>query len=124
MSADELKRILVVEDDAVNRILMTSLLKDKYELVMAEDIQAGQEVLGETPVELVLLDLSLSQKEDGLELVKFIRGNDALASLPVIIVTAHVNKRSQDLAMEGGGDAFIPKPVDRTLLLETIASFI
>ena len=109
------KQILVVDDDAMNRKLLGSLIEIMgHRVVYAEDGLVALDVLS-PEIDLVLLDVMMP-KIDGYEVVRRIREQDAYADLPVIMVTALKGKDDQLKAVEAGANDFISKPVTKTEL--------
>ena len=76
-----MKRILIVEDVELNRDLLTQLLEDTYELVIAVDGAAGVEMAIAHRPDLILMDLSLPLV-DGWEATRRIKANASTAAIP------------------------------------------
>jgi two-component system, cell cycle response regulator DivK len=68
---------------------------------------------------LILLDLSMP-KMSGWEVLKIIRGDDALKHIPVITITAQVMAGDRERVMEAGFDGYIPKPISVSTIVKTI----
>ena len=112
-------RILIVEDNPVNLDLVMQLLEDDYELLTAEDGQAGVDLaIGEKP-DLILLDLSLPKKS-GWEVCEEVKKTLGDAVMPIIALTAHAIKGDREKALRIGFDDYVTKPIDEDLLFETI----
>ena len=62
-----------------------------------------------TPIDLVILDLNMPDVH-GLEVLKFIRGHDALRGLPVIVLTTRGDAQSRTAALEAGATLYMTKP--------------
>ena len=106
------KRILVVEDNPDNRILITDVLASlAYEVSVAEDGEEGvTKAKAEVP-DLILIDLSLPKK-DGWTAAGEIKAEDALKDIPIIALTAHAMVGDREKAIEAGCDDYISKPID------------
>jgi two-component system cell cycle response regulator DivK len=115
--------VLIVEDVALNRDLLVQLLQDRYRLVLADDGIAALERAQEAKPDLILMDLSLPRM-DGWEATRRLKANDALARIPVIVLSAHAMRAHEQRAHECGCDDFLTKPIDETLLFEKIARHI
>lgn len=115
-----MKRILVVEDNPVNLELIRQLLEDDYEVIDASDGEQGVERAIESIPDLVLMDLRLP-KVDGWKAFETLRERADTAKIPVIAVTAYAVKGDRERILEAGFDAYLSKPVDEDLLVETIA---
>lgn len=113
-------RVAVVEDNADNRLLLQALLGDRYDLVEFENGADALKAIGEQPVDLVLLDISLPGM-DGNEVLRRIRRDLVLKALPVIAITAHAMAGDREKFLAAGFDDYITKPiVDETRLLAAI----
>ncbi len=111
-------RILVVEDNQLNRELLCDWLETEgYEVQSATDLQTGTTAIETQQPHLVLLDVKLGD-EDGLSLVAWIRKQPNLLRIPVLAVTAHAMLTDQERILQAGCNAWIPKPVDFKLLRE------
>ena len=109
-------RILVVEDNALNRELLCDWLEAQdYAVLSAEDLGGAQRLLqGEQP-DAVLLDVQLGS-EDGLSLAGWMRQQPKLSGIPVIAVTAHAMVTEQQRFLQSGCNACISKPIDFKVL--------
>jgi two-component system, cell cycle response regulator DivK len=113
-------RLAVVEDNSDNRLLLSALLEDAYELdeyVDGPDALAG---IPARPPALVLLDISLPGME-GPEVLRRLRADPALATIPVIALTAHAMAGDRERYLSLGFDSYVTKPiVDESLLFAAI----
>jgi sigma-B regulation protein RsbU (phosphoserine phosphatase) len=109
-------RILIVDDDADTRLLLSRILAGKgYDVVTAADGLEALAVLEKERIQLVISDW-LMPKMDGLELCKRIRASSFPGYVYVIILTAKDSKGELIAAMEAGADDYIAKPFDRNEL--------
>lgn len=112
------KRILLVEDNEMNReMLSRRLLRKGYEVVIAVDGLQGVEMARAQRPQLILMDLSLPGI-DGWEATRRIKANPATRAIPVIALTAHAMSDDRAKALDAGCDDFDTKPVDLVRLLE------
>lgn len=104
--------ILIVDDEPKNRHLLEAILEPEgYRLIFAEN---GQEALRQTienRPDLVLLDVMMPDIT-GFEVCDLIRQDPDLAEIPVIMITALVDKESRLKGIDVGADDFLSKPVD------------
>jgi two-component system cell cycle response regulator/two-component system cell cycle response regulator DivK len=109
-------RILVVEDNAINRELLCDWLEAQdYVVLSAEDLGGAQRLLqGEQP-DAVLLDVQLGN-EDGLSLAAWMRRQPGFSGIPIIAVTAHAMVTEQQRFLQSGCNACISKPIDFKVL--------
>ena len=113
-------RIAVVEDNPDNRLLLQALLEDRHQLTEYENGADALEGMRAAPPELVLLDISLPRM-DGTEVLRRMRGDPALANVPVIALTAHAMSGDRDRFIELGFDDYVAKPiVDEAILFACI----
>ena len=113
-------RIAVVEDNPDNRLLLQALLDGTHQLSEYDNGADALEGMRADPPELVLLDISLPRM-DGTEVLRRMRGDPALAGVPVIALTAHAMSGDRERFMNQGFDDYVAKPiVDETLLFASI----
>ena len=117
-------RILVVEDNELNRdMLSRRLTRRGYEVVLAGDGEEGLALARETRPDLVLMDLSLPGL-DGWETTRQLRADEDLKATPVIALTAHAMQGDRETALEAGCDDYDTKPVDFARLMGKIEALI
>ena len=105
------KRILVVEDNDLNRKLFCDLLKANGFAV--EPVADGEAVLARTREfvpNLVIMDIQLPTVS-GLELIEAIKGDSTLRAIPVLAVTAYAGKGDEERIRQAGADGYLAKPV-------------
>ena len=114
-------RVLVAEDNPVNRMVISAMLANgSYEVVMAEDGQAAVEAFERDRPDLVLMDISMPRL-DGLEATRAIRKmEDGEGRTPIIGVTAHAVGDVRATCLEAGMDDYVPKPVQQADILLAI----
>ena len=103
-------KIAVVEDNPDNRLLVSALLEDRYEIVEYETGKEAVSGIGKDEPDLVLLDISLPEM-DGTEVLEWIRGPAGLADLPVIALTAHAMAGDREKYLSLGFDEYVTKPI-------------
>jgi len=108
--------ILVVDDNESNRnLLQHQLEKQGHTTSLAPSGRQAHKMLLENPPDLVLLDL-LMQDMNGFELLNIMKGDDALRSIPVIIVTGLQHKDTAARCIKAGAFEILLKPINPTLL--------
>jgi CheY-like chemotaxis protein len=113
-------KILLVEDNEMNRDMLSRRLKRKdFEVVIAVDGQAGVDMAGSENPDIILMDLSLPVM-DGWEATRRIKADDGTKGIPVIALTAHAMQGDEEKALEAGCDDYDTKPVNFKRLLEKI----
>ena len=113
------KVILVVEDNAMNLDLMTSLLEaHDFTVLSARNGADGVDMALEQVPDLILMDVSLPGM-NGLEAVNQLKAHPITEDIPVVAVTAHALANDRRAAFRAGCVAFMTKPIDtRTLIKE------
>jgi CheY-like chemotaxis protein len=115
-----LARILIVEDNEMNRDMLSRRLQKKgYDVSIAVDGQAGVDLASGSLPDLVLMDLSLPVL-DGWEATRLLKADPATAGIPVIALTAHAMQGDQERALDAGCDDYDTKPINLSRLLEKI----
>jgi len=115
-------RILVAEDNAVNRILVVRLLeKHGYGVAVAANGREALAALETGPFDLVLMDLQMPEM-DGFEVTAAIRERERRNGqhLPIVAITAHAMKGDRERCLEVGMDDYVSKPICAADLLRTI----
>ena len=119
-----MSKILLVEDNEMNRDMLTRRLERKgYEIVIAVDGQAGIDMASSTTPDIILMDLSLPVI-DGWEATRKIKADPATQSIPVIALTAHAMAGDEKKAREAGCDDYDTKPIDLKRLLGKIENLL
>ena len=111
-----MKKILIVEDVEMNIDLLTQLLEEAYELVIARDGAQGVALAEQERPDLVLMDMSLPVM-DGWEATRRLKANPALQHIPVVGLSAHAMSGDAEKALAAGCSAYLTKPLDDVLLL-------
>lgn len=116
-----MKTILIVEDTELNIDLMTQLLEDDYNLLVARDGEQGVAMANENQPDLILMDISLPVM-DGYEATRRIR--ETLQSTPIIGLSAHAMSGHEQKAKDAGCNDYLTKPVDEDLLMEKLKEYL
>ncbi len=127
-AAAKTHRILLAEDNPVNRLVMQHMLNESpYELIIAEDGLAVVELFRDHGADLVLMDMSMPRM-DGLAATHAIRlmeaeNKGASTRTPILGVTAHAAIEDRQAAIKAGMDDVLTKPVKRNLLIRALAQW-
>jgi CheY-like chemotaxis protein len=116
--------ILVVDDeDALRDVVCEMLEALGYRTLQANCADDAMRVLDEISPDLVLTDIMMPNA-DGFTLIRRMRSNNALASIPIIVLSARATFESRDSATRMGASAFVPKPFTSLELEEVVRRFI
>ena len=119
MSVEQL-HILVIDDNADILYMLQAMLKHKgYKVSIKENTTGIEAYVVELNPGLILMDMLLSGA-DGRELCRQFKLNEAIAAIPVIMLSAHPQARVECIA--AGADFFVEKPFEMQELLKTVAA--
>jgi two-component system, cell cycle response regulator DivK len=116
-----MKTILIVEDIDINIDLLSQILEEDYNLLVAKDGQQGVLSTRQNNPDLVLMDISLPVM-DGYEAARTIRKD--FQSLPIIGLSAHAMQGDAEKAKAAGCNDYLTKPVDEDLLLKLLKRYL
>jgi len=118
------RRILLVEDEPVNREVTSFLLSDAGQWIeVAEDGAEAVAMVAREPYDLVLMDMQMPRM-DGLEATRQIRRSAQGRTLPILALTANAFLEDKALCLDAGMNDFISKPVDPDLLFSTVLKWL
>ena len=115
--------ILLVEDNANNRLTARALLKDQYTVLEAENGEAGIALALDKQPDLILMDIALPDI-DGVEAFKSIRKNPSTQNIPIVALTASAMQTEREIFLAHGFDAFIAKPIIEEEFMKTVQGVI
>jgi two-component system chemotaxis response regulator CheY len=117
-----MKRILVADDSTATRAMVAAALSD-LKHVQVERVSTGIEaikLLSTTGIDLVLTDIHMPEI-NGLELVRFIKSDGRLRSIPVIVISTEAAEDDRRRALSLGADDYLPKPFSAPQLQHIIS---
>jgi CheY-like chemotaxis protein len=124
MSQQPQRRILLVEDNELNRDMLSRRLERKgFDVLMAADAKEGLSMARAQSPDLILMDMRLPDI-DGWNATRQLKADDSTRQIPVIALTAHAMDRDRDLALAAGCDDFDTKPVELDRLIGKINALI
>ena len=113
-------KILIVEDNPVNRLLAVKILSQVgFTADVAVDGLEAVEFVSRSPYDLIFMDLQMPVM-DGYEAMRKIRSNGAISQPRIIVISANVQPQDVSNSYSAGADGFLPKPIDRKALVDII----
>ena len=117
-------RILLVEDNEMNRDMLSRRLRRKgYEVAIAVDGRRGLDAALSGPFDLILMDLSLPGL-DGWTIARLLKEDPKTRSTPIVALTAHAMSGDRERALEAGCDDYDTKPIEFPRLLAKIEALL
>jgi len=118
------QRILVVEDQPDNRQILRDLLTSaNFEVIEAEDGEAGLTAAAAHRPDLIIMDILLPGLDD-YEATRRLKADAALHAIPVIAITAYELNEAEDKARAAGCDAYMAKPISPRQLLAKVREYL
>jgi CheY-like chemotaxis protein len=114
-----MKKILIVDDDMINRKLLNVLLKKtgKFNIIEAENGMEALNIIKHEPIDMVLLDIIMPVM-DGIDLLKILKSDGNYKSIPVAILTTDDSRKTEALNL--GACGVLIKPIKESELLNII----
>jgi hypothetical protein len=117
-------RILLVEDEQINREVALSLLEDVGLVVdIAEDGEEAVRLASDEDYTLILMDMQMP-KMDGITATRKIRLQANKSRIPILAITANAYAEDKSRCFEAGMDDFITKPLSPDILYETLLNWL
>ena len=119
------KKILVVEDNEINRMILREILSPQYKVLEAGNGAEALSVLREygEMVSLILLDIVMPVM-DGYTFLSHIKADSSFSSIPVIVTTQSDSESDEVAALSHGAADFVAKPYKSQVILHRVASII
>lgn len=115
-------KILVVDDVPENIHTLKNLLKENYNIVATtQGKKAIELVQKDLSIDLIILDIIMPDM-DGYEVCKILKTNEQTKNIPIIFVTSLNDLENEEKGIEIGGEDYIHKPVNPTLILKKVAT--
>ena len=118
------KKLLIVDDSASMRQLVTFALKDAgHEVIAAEHGKDAIAKLGNAPVDMVVTDLNMPEM-DGIELIKQLRGMANYKFTPIVMLTTESQEAKKAEGKAAGASGWIVKPFKPEQLMDVVKKFV
>src|SRR4030042_6506825 len=113
-------RILCVDDEPkILKFLEAILVKNEYEVTLAENGEEALEKIKKERIDLILSDVTMPQM-DGFELCRKIKEDERYRSIPVVMITGLTAKADRVKGIEAGAEDFISKPIDAAEVIDRV----
>lgn len=119
------KKVLIVEDNQLNREILSGILSQEYRILEAENGKAALEILKEhgEDISIILLDIMMPVM-DGYTFLSVIKKDPVLSSIPVIVTTQNDREADEVQALSHGASDFVTKPYRAQIILHRVAGLI
>ena len=117
--------LLIIDDNDIDRGILSSLLKEKYKVLEAKDGKSGLEKLYEnlSKISVVLLDLHMPVM-NGYDVLHEMESNSNLSSIPVMMLTSSSSDEDQITAFRKGASDFVSKPYNPLIIINRLEAII
>lgn len=112
-------KILIADDNADLRDYLRRILSEKHEVRLAHDGYSALQIASNEPVDLILSDVMMPGI-DGVELVRQVRANPAIARVPILLLSARAGEDSRVEGLDTGADDYLVKPFSARELLARV----
>ena len=114
------KSVLIIDDSETNLLLMQTVLNNKgWNIETASSGKIAMEMIKDKPPDLILLDL-LMPEVDGQQMLEWLKSDDGLKDIPVVVISAVNAKKTIETCLGKGAAYYMPKPVKIKELIEII----
>ncbi len=118
------KHVLIVEDNELNMKLFNDLLEaNGYGTIQTRSGVEAVELTRKHKPDLILMDIQLPEVS-GLEVIRWLKDDEATRHIPVIAVTAFAMKGDEEKIRQGGCEAYLSKPISVVKFLETVRNYL
>jgi two-component system, chemotaxis family, chemotaxis protein CheY len=118
-------RVLIVEDSPTMRQLLVFALRrlKDVEIVEAQDGMDGLRKVSSDHFDIALIDINMPVM-DGLKLIRLMRGEDSLKSIPIVVITTEGANEDRDRAIALGANEYLTKPIQANKVLSVVKSLL
>jgi diguanylate cyclase (GGDEF)-like protein len=124
MTTENKQRILIVDDERINRTVLAAVLKDEHQVILAKSGEQALERLSiDAEIDLILLDVIMPEM-DGYEVLRQIKNSDATKDIPVIFITALNSMGDEEAGLKLGACDYIGKPFSPAIVKARVANLL
>ena len=118
------KTVLIVEDNELNMKLFNDLLEaHSFKTLQTRSGVEAVELARKHRPNLILMDIQLPEVS-GLQVIQWIKDDEALRSIPIIAITAFAMKGDEEKIRKSGCEAYLSKPISVVKFLETVRNYV
>lgn len=116
-----MKKVLYVEDDPINALVVEKLLEDEFLISHVPDGETCLDRIAAEKYDVILMDINLGRgKMDGVETMRLVKQHPDYAAVPVIAITSYAMPEDEVRFLKEGFDFYFEKPVERESLINQI----
>lgn len=121
----EKNKILIVDDSTINRMLLTDMLEEDYEILEASNGKEAVELIGsyQRELSLILLDIIMPEM-DGFDVLSVMKKREWIEAVPVIIISAETSSAAVDRAYDLGAVEYISRPFDEKTIRRRVKNIV
>ncbi len=113
-------KVLIVDDDELSRDYLRYFLKNKYEVYTAGGVDSFYNIISNIDFNLIIMDVSLRDLKNGIELTEELRSNFKYNKTPIIVLTSFATTKITKAALDAGADVFVTKPILHNQLIDIL----
>jgi two-component system cell cycle response regulator DivK len=118
------KAVMIVEDNELNMKLFNDLLEaNGYRTIKTSNGLEALDLARKHRPDLILMDIQLPEVS-GLDVIRWLKEDDSLHSIPVVAVTAFAMKGDEERIRQTGCESYISKPISVSKFIETVKTYI
>ncbi len=117
---DGRQKVLIVDDEELAQDFLRFFLSKKFDVYTVGSVSTFYNIVNKVDFDLILMDISLRDSKDGIQLTKELRATPKYKNTPIFVLTAFNTTRERNNAHLAGADKFLTKPVDSKQLLNMI----
>ncbi len=119
-----INRLLFIEDDDLTQKMIRKIFEGEFAVETCASAEEFYQKYKSDSFDIVIMDISLKGEKHGIDLTKELKTLPAYSKTPILCLTAHAFQKDRTNAFHAGVDAFLTKPVQNSMLKETVQSLI
>ncbi|MCX7798268.1 MAG: response regulator [Melioribacter sp.] len=117
-------KILVTDRDFDNQKFLKLFLSKYFEVTTCDSAECVYNYLNKDKFDLIILEIALRGKKNGLELAKELKSNPEYSAIPILCYTGYAYHQDRINALEAGCERYLSKPTDIKIILSTLFSML